>query len=457
MSLKFLPAILGLFPLASHASQAANFNISESVAAQYGCNSTCYTNFQEGLALDQVAYGSLYDEEFYATTDNFSTSVPGDLLKFAPINASTLSDIPAGITAYRFQHVTTDLSGEAVPATGFMAFPYANRTGGHLFRTIAYAHGTSGVFLGCAPSVMPNLYEYGSWSYLLERGYAVIATDYAGLGNNYTGHQYSASPAQANDLYYSIAAARQVFGQALTEEWASVGHSQGGGAVWALAESSLVQDDPLSVGAYLGTVPQAPGVSIGDMAMLAFESDSSDVTSSRGVLGELGWVAFGLKSIDPNASLSWILPAFQERLELAELAQACYDSMESLVADLTVDQVINLTDPSAAYALEVMQNLTARGMAASEQPVLVVQGLSDVSVLPEVVIDAYTQSCVTGNEVALHLYPGLDHTPVIPASAPEFLQWLDDRFDGIATSARCENITVQPFDEVNMYAPADED
>ncbi|KAI4595691.1 hypothetical protein KJ359_006681 [Pestalotiopsis sp. 9143b] len=111
MTLKFLPALLGLFPLASHASQAANFNISESVAAQYGRNSTCYTNFQEGLAADQSAYGSLYDEEFYATADNFSTSLPGDLLKFAPINASTLSDIPAGMTAYRFQYVTTDLSG----------------------------------------------------------------------------------------------------------------------------------------------------------------------------------------------------------------------------------------------------------------------------------------------------------------------------------------------------------
>lgn len=181
------------------------------------------------------------------------------------------------------------------------------------------------------------------------------------------------------------------------------------------------------------------------------------MTSSRGVLVELGWVVFGLGSIAPNDSTSWILPAFQKRLELAELAQACYDSMESLVADLDVEQVVDLTDPSAAYALEVMQNMTARGLAASEQPVLVVQGLSDVSVLPEVVIDTYNQSCVTGNEVALHLYPGLDHTPVIPASAPEFLQWLDDRFDGRATSGRCENITVQPFDAVNMYAPADED
>jgi hypothetical protein len=108
-----------------------------------------------------------------------------------------------------------------IPVTGFIAFPYASRLSGHVYPAIAYAHGTSGVFRGCAPSAMPSLYEYGSWAFLVSRGYAVIATDYAGLGNNYTAHQYQASPAQAHDLYYSLAAARKLFGHALTDEWTS--------------------------------------------------------------------------------------------------------------------------------------------------------------------------------------------------------------------------------------------
>jgi hypothetical protein len=88
-----------------------------------------------------------------------------------------------------------------------IAFPYANRTNGNLFRTVAWAHGTSGVFRGCAPSVMPSLYEYGSWSYLIERGFAVVATDYAGLGNDEIGHPYVSLSSHANDVFYSVAAA----------------------------------------------------------------------------------------------------------------------------------------------------------------------------------------------------------------------------------------------------------
>ena len=137
-------------------------NISESTAAEYGCNSSCYENFQIGLATDAALYGAIYDADFSETTSNFSSSKPGDVLKLKPINATLLSDIPAGTTAYKFQYVSEDLYGKNTPATGFIAFPYASRINGQKYRAIAYAHGASGVFRGCAPSAMPNLYEYGS-------------------------------------------------------------------------------------------------------------------------------------------------------------------------------------------------------------------------------------------------------------------------------------------------------
>ena len=57
----------------------------------------------------------------------------------------------------------------------------------------------------------------------------------------------------------------------------------------------------------------------------------------------------------------------------------------------------------------------------------------------------------------MQLYPGIDHDPVIPVAAPSFLQWMDDRFDGIPTKGQCSKETVKPFDAGNMYAPIDED
>ncbi|OQE13309.1 hypothetical protein PENFLA_c050G05813 [Penicillium flavigenum] len=455
MSFKFYALLLALMP-SIQAIQVANLNVSESIASKYGCDSACYKNFQEGLSVDVASYGAMYDTTFYETAHNFSSSKPGDALKLEPVNATLLHDIPKGTTAYRFQYVSKDLDGKKIPVTGFIAFPYASRLNGHVYPAIAYGHGTSGVFRGCAPSAMPSLYEYGSWAFLISRGYAVVATDYAGLGNNYTAHQYQASPAQAHDLYYSIAAARKLFGHALTDEWMSVGHSQGGGAAWALAESSLLHEDPLSLGRYLGTVAQAPGVRLRDMALAAIQaSSSSDPASARGVLAEAGWLVLGLRSILPNDPQTWLQPKFRKRLELATLSQACYASMRSLVADLDITDFANISDPSLHLVLEKMQDITARGESKSPQPIFIVQGLSDVSVLPQVVETAYNASCQSGNEVHIQTYPGIDHDPVIPASAPSFLQWIDDRFDGINTTGGCSKKTIQPFDSINMYAPSD--
>ncbi|KAJ5865419.1 uncharacterized protein N7529_007335 [Penicillium soppii] len=455
MAFKFYALTLALMP-SIQAIQVANFNVSEYIASKYGCDSTCYETFREGIAVDRASYGAIYDAGFYETAHNFSNSMPGDALKLESVNATLLHDIPKGVTAYRFQYVSQDLDGRKVPVTGFIAFPYASRSNGLVYPTIAYGHGTSGVFRGCAPSAMPSFYEYGSWAFLVSRGYAIIATDYAGLGNNYTAHQYQASPAQAHDLYYSVAAAQKLFGHALTAEWMSVGHSEGGGAAWALAESSLLQKNPLSLGKYLGTVAQAPGVRMQDMALAAIQgSSSSGVVSTRGVLAEAGWLALGLRSTLPKDPQTWLQPKFRKRLELATLAQACYASMRSLVTDLDITDVINISDPSLHFALEKMQNITARGEGKSAQPVFIVQGLSDVSVLPQVVETAYNASCQSGNEVHLQTYPGIDHDPVIPASAPSFLQWIDDRFDGFKTTGKCSNTTVKPFDYINMYAPSD--
>lgn len=449
--------LLMFLPLAG-ATQVANLDVTESVATNYDCNPTCYSNLIVGLLADQQFYGALYDDAFYDTAANFTGSNPGDILKFEPVNATNLQDIPDGASIYRFQYVTEKLDGTPVPATAFIAFPFSNTENGHTYKTIAFAHGTSGVFRGCAPSAMPNLYDYGTWSRILTRGYAVIATDYAGLGNNYTGHQYSASPAQANDVFYSVVAARKVFGQHLTKEWMSVGHSEGGGAVWALAESHHVQSSPCSLsaaGQYLGTVAHAPDVRVKEMALLAAQlslsSSDLDVSSSRGTLAELGYLVFGLSSIHPEMSLSWLQPEYRRRLDLMNLTQACFESAEALVADLTIDQVANLSDPTLFTAFDVMQNLTARGNAKSHEPILVIQGLNDVSVLPQMVVESYNASCEAGNVVHLQVYSGLGHGQILAASAPYFLQWIDDQFEGRGGTENCTKTTVEPFDAVDIF------
>lgn len=77
----------------------------------------------------------------------------------------------------------------------------------------------------------------------------MVATDYAGLGvqKNASGvpiiHEYLASPSQGSDVIHSITAVRIAFPE-LSKNFVVIGHSQGGGAAWAIAQKAAAGPIP---------------------------------------------------------------------------------------------------------------------------------------------------------------------------------------------------------------------
>lgn len=432
--------------------QASNFNVSKEVAFSYGCNETC----QEVLALtnsgDLETMGTAFDFDFYATARNFSTSKPGDLLKLAPINSSP-RDVPAGMTSFRFQYTSRDLDGSPVPATGFIAFPFAKPAHGRKVPLVAYAHGTIGVYHGCAPSSSPSFFNYDSWTPLLYRGYAIVGTDYVGLGNNFTTHKYSSYAAHANDLYYSVQAARKAFPGVFTKEWMSIGHSQGGGAVWKLSEHPLVQK---ASSGYLGTVAVSPGAKLYDTAKVVFDKIFPRPDFHQFVVtAEMGPLVYGVMQAFPNYTAPWLGEAMSRRLGLADVTQSCTLAFMGLSFDLTRDELItpdaNLEADETLKQFQVI-NAPAQGDSAS-RPLLIIHGWNDTSVLPENTVEAYHAAVAAGNEVHLLRYPGLDHSATITASAPAWLEFLDNQFAGRRGRRASTDNTVRPFDLAVAKAP----
>lgn len=425
--------------------QASNFNISKEIALSYGCNETC----QELLTLtntgDLETLGTAFDFDFYNTADNFSTSTPGDLLKLVVIDSSQL-DVPAGMATFRFQYTSQDLDGSPVPSTGFIAFPFVKPAHDQKIPLVAYAHGTIGVFRGCAPSSSPNLFDYDSWSPLIFRGHAIVGTEYAGLGNNFTSHKYCSYAAHANDLYYSVQAARKAFPRVFTNEWMSIGHSQGAGAVWKLSEHPLVQNASLG---YLGTVAVSPGAKLYDTAKVVFDSIFPRPDFHQFVVAaEMGPLAYGVMQAFPNYTAPWLGEAMRRRISLTALAQSCTLAFMGMSFDLTREELIAPdANPAADETLKQFQsiNAPAQGDSAS-RPLLVIYGWNDTSVLPEITVEAYHDAVVTGNEVHLLWYPALDHSATITASAPAWLKFLDDQFAHKPGCGVSTDVTVQPFD-----------
>lgn len=100
---------------------------------------------------------------------------------------------------------------------------------------IAWAHGTTGVADTCAPSgdyqngpvnSYQNVAEkaLNAW---LAKGYAVVATDYQGLGTP-GGHPYMNAVSQLHTVVDSVRALHSFKPKSFSKTWYVMGHSQGG-------------------------------------------------------------------------------------------------------------------------------------------------------------------------------------------------------------------------------------
>ncbi|APA10087.1 hypothetical protein SS1G_05612 [Sclerotinia sclerotiorum 1980 UF-70] len=441
-------------PARSATGQATNFNISTVELQSYGCNVSCQAILSESNVADLEISGTEFDFDFYSTANNFSSSAPGDLLKVQPVDSSVLK-IPDGIATFRFQYTSIDLDGTIVPSSGFIAFPFASPAYGSQFPLIAFAHGTIGVHRGCAPSSSPSLYDYNSWVPLMYNGYAVVATDYAGLGNNYTLHKYTAFTAHANDVFYSVQAARKAFPGVFTKDWASVGHSQGGGAVWKLSEHPLVQSH---TSGYLGTVAISPASKVFDMAVETFERIIPRPDFHQFVVtAELGQVVYGLKAFFPNYTSPWFAYEMRRRVELANMMQSCTFSFMGLSLDLPRDQFAAANGtPATDELFKIFQdmNAPAQGDPAS-RPILIIQGWNDTSVLPQNTLESFQATVNAGNVAYLMRYPGLDHSATIAASTPLWLKYLDELFAHKKQPRTSSDTTIVPFNLDVAKAPSE--
>jgi hypothetical protein len=230
-------------------------------------------------ALTMEARDALALTPFYDPPSPLAEAEPGTLIRAEPFDGYSL---PAGASAVRILYHSRTLAGADVAASGVVLIP-AGAAPPEGWPVIAWAHGTAGVARMCAPSLMKDVL-YGSEGLMpmVAAGFAVVATDYAGLGTPGP-HQYDNKIPQAHDVVYSVPAARAAV-PSLGRRWVAIGHSQGGVAVWGVAEMLAERGDP----DYLGAISVA-----GDMNFEAFEAHDAQTFDT---ITDLYWpmTAFGI-------------------------------------------------------------------------------------------------------------------------------------------------------------------
>ncbi|MFC8079654.1 alpha/beta fold hydrolase [Streptomyces sp. NPDC057307] len=184
----------------------------------------------------------------------------GDVLSSEPgvFHLDPLKAFKAKATAHRIMYRTTDRVGKAIAVTGTVLNP---TTSPHAQRPIvAFAPGTQGLADKCAPSrqlAEGTEYEAQPIKKLLDKGYAVVVTDYQGLGTPGI-HTYMTREAQGRAVLDSVRAAQRLDAVDLPDAGpvALYGYSQGGGATASAAELAPTYAPELKIkGAVVGAPP----------------------------------------------------------------------------------------------------------------------------------------------------------------------------------------------------------
>ena len=348
---------------------------------------------------------------------------PGTTIESVPLDPA-LSLTGAG-PAYRVLYSTVDQHDQPAVSTGAVFLPPgpAPERG---FPVIAWAHGTVGLGDDCTPSALPRSPRDDEYlSHWLNQGYAVVASDYAGLGTPGL-MSYLNSVTTAHGVVDSVIAAHDM-GLPLSPEWAIVGQSQGGGA--AVASARWATEFSAGTGLdYRGVVATGTPANIDNFVRQAGPALQ---------LPELGPVA--------NAYTAYILAAFREArpdldinsvltpegLAAAERAETvCVRPLTDELADLTPAAFFSAPLSSIPGMADALYEYMGTPSTGFDRPLFLGVGLLDRDVPPASTLAFYDQLVANNQNVTLRIYPEEDHSGTVLASMADSTPFLRSVFAG---------------------------
>ncbi len=348
---------------------------------------------------------------------------PGTTIESVPLDPA-LSLTGAG-PAYRVLYSTVDQHDQPAVSTGAVFLPPGPAPEGG-FPVIAWAHGTVGLGDDCTPSALPRSPRDDEYlSHWLNQGYAVVASDYAGLGTPGL-MSYLNSVTTAHGVVDSVIAAHDM-GLPLSPEWAIVGQSQGGGA--AVASARWATEFSAGTGLdYRGVVATGTPANIDNFVRQAGPALE---------LPELGPVA--------NAYTAYILAAFREArpaldinsvltaegLAAAERAETvCVRPLTDELADLNPAAFFSAPLSSIPGMADALYEYMGTPSTGFDRPLFLGVGLRDRDVPPASTLAFYDQLVANNQNVTLRIYPEEDHSGTVLASMADSTPFLRSVFAG---------------------------
>ncbi len=288
---------------------------------------------------------------------------------------------------------------------------------------ITYAHGTTGSADICAPSRVHNgapaqayiTYVDPQLNAWVKAGYAVVRTDYQGLGTPGP-HPYLIGKSEGRSVLDIVRAARQVF-PGIGKRFLIAGHSQGGHAALFAAGAAASWTPNLTL---KGTVAYAPASHLLQQAKALPALTSPSPLTGLATMIVQG-AATASSNVLPDRLLSSQVQQFYPLLDQTCLPQVSQTRRLGGIAP--ADMLRSGANKNPLYRVLGNQNPAVTTSA----PVFLAQGTADTTVFPQFTTLLNNELKGMGDHVRYQLFHGVTHSAIVSAAEPDVLPWFEKR------------------------------
>ena len=326
-----------------------------------------------------IAAGSVLLGSAGAAGARPSTGAPGALVSAVPLKHRLW--IPNTTrAAFRLKYVTTNARGKRALSTGMLFLPKGKPPRGG-WPVISWAHGTSGLGDACAPSLVGPALPRRDRPYLanwMREGYAIVASDYAGLGTPGL-MAYLHGRSEAHNIVDVVKAGRTYARRLsstsrLARKWVVIGQSQGAGAaIYTARYATRFGGRGLDYRGAVGTGTPAYIENVVTQLAPGFPD------LSPGLTAYMAYILAGMRWTYPDLGIDGLLTTTGRKyVELAETR--CVFPFEQDLADAKVGTFFSgrlITLPNFA---RTVRNYMAMPEQGFDRPFFMGHGLEDADV-----------------------------------------------------------------------------
>ena len=346
---------------------------------------------------------------------------PGDLEVPAPLPPGQPGDVIdteeltiAGAVGQRILYHSTSTAGDDIAVSGFVRYPDGEPPADG-WPLIAWAHGTTGLGDTCAPSINAETDQLALA--LNSFGYAVVATDYEGMGTPGL-HPYVVGASEAHSVLDSVRAVQNL-DLPVTDRWVAFGHSQGGHAAMFTGQLQPSYAPELNM---IGVVAGAPPSQMGELGDSLVGGDFQ---------GYLVMTAAGLVAADPSLDLGQVLSA--DAIDLIDVVETgCTAEIFEIYNPLDYDEVSQVDDPFELDDWGAALRANDTNQLPVEAPLFIIHGGEDEQIPVDTSATLFSQLCDFAEQgpTVRTVYPGQSHAGVLTSGAavPDLLSWVQGRF-----------------------------